>query len=63
MYVRSKRAGARVMALLHRVHVCLRLVINEEKSPVGSATKRKFLGFSFLYATGSTVKLRIASKS
>ena len=63
VYVRSRRAGERVMALLRRLYGRLRLVINEEKSAVDSASKRKFLGYSFWYAKGSTVKRRVASKT
>lgn len=63
VYVRSRRAGERVMALLRRLYGRLRLAINEEKSAVDSANKRKFLGYSFWYATGSTVKRRVASKT
>ena len=63
VYVRSRRAGERVMSLLRRLYGRLRLEINEEKSAVGRAHERKFLGYSFWYGTGSVVKLRVASKT
>ncbi len=40
VYVRSRRAGERVMALLRRLHGRLRLKINETKSAVASAFGR-----------------------
>jgi len=63
VYVRSRRAGERVMSLLRRLYGRLRLEINEEKSAVGRAHERKFLGYSFWYGTGSVVKRRVASKT
>jgi group II intron reverse transcriptase/maturase len=63
VYVRSRRAVERVMSLLRRLYGRLRLEINEEKSAVGRAHERKFLGYSFWYATGSVVKRRVASKT
>jgi RNA-directed DNA polymerase len=51
VYVRSRKAGERVMSLLQRRYDKLRLKINESKSAVASAFGRKFLGFE-LYKTG-----------
>jgi len=62
VYVRSKRAGERVMALLRRLYDKLHLVVNESKSAVGSAFGRKFLGYSLWVARGKVVKLKIAEK-
>jgi group II intron reverse transcriptase/maturase len=60
VYVRSKRAGERVKEAMTRFLTKeLSLRVNEAKSGVDEARKRKFLGYSFY--TGS--KLRIASKS
>src|SRR5436305_13011350 len=60
VYVRSKRAGERVKEAMTRfLRRELSLRVNEAKSAVEEARKRKFLGYSF--HTGS--KLRIASKS
>jgi len=60
VYVRSRRAGERVMALLRRLYGKLRLRVNEAKSAVARVWDRKFLGFSFWVATGRTVKPRVA---
>jgi group II intron reverse transcriptase/maturase len=63
VYVRSRRAGTRVMETLKRLYTRLRLRINESKSAVGPAHTRKFLGYSFWYAKGGTVKLRVAEQA
>jgi RNA-directed DNA polymerase len=48
LYVRSERAGQRVMKSLRRfISAKLRLRINETKSAVARPQERKFLGFSF----------------
>lgn len=48
IYVRSERAGQRVMESLRRmITSTLRLRINENKSAVARPHQRKFLGFSF----------------
>lgn len=47
VYVGSRKAGERVMALLRRLYGRLHLTINEGKSAVTSVFGRKFLGFSF----------------
>jgi group II intron reverse transcriptase/maturase len=46
VYVRSQKAGERVMALLKRRYDKLHLKINESKSAVTSALSRKFLGYA-----------------
>jgi retron-type reverse transcriptase len=53
VYVRSERAGVRVMELLRRLFARLHLRVNESKSAVALVWRRKFLGFSFLETTGS----------
>jgi group II intron reverse transcriptase/maturase len=63
VYVRSKRAGERVMGLLQRLYANLRLRINESKSAVGLATHRKLLGYAFWVAPGRTVKRKVAKKA
>ena len=60
VYVRSRRAGERVMAALRRLYGRLRLRVNESKSTVARATERKFLGFSFWIATGREIRRRVA---
>jgi RNA-directed DNA polymerase len=48
LYVRSQRAGLRVMgSLVNFITVRLKLRVNSEKSAVGRPWERKFLGFSF----------------
>ena len=61
VYVRSQKAGERVMALLRRCYAKLRLKVNEAKSAVASVTGRKFLGYSFWFAKGG-VKRKVAAK-
>jgi group II intron reverse transcriptase/maturase len=63
VYVRSRRAGARVMELLRRLYARLRLRINESKSRVDLATNRSILGFTFWWGAGRTVRHRIAPKA
>lgn len=61
IYVRSERAGQRVMQSLRRLITSkLRLRINEDKSAVARPHHRKFLGFTF---TTGTRRRRIAPKS
>jgi len=63
VYVRSKRAGERVMETLRRLFAKLRLRVNESKSAVARPQDRKFLGYSFWYAKGREVKRRVAKKA
>jgi RNA-directed DNA polymerase len=46
VYVCSKKAGERVMALLQRLYAKLHLTVNETKSAGASVFGRKFLGYS-----------------
>ena len=62
VYVRSRRAGQRAMALLRELYGRLRLTVNETKSAVASAFQRKFLGYSFWVAPGGVIKRRVADK-
>jgi group II intron reverse transcriptase/maturase len=63
VYVRSRRAGQRVMALLLKLYGRLRLKVNQAKSAVSSVFQRKFLGFSFWVAPGGKIKRRVATKA
>jgi group II intron reverse transcriptase/maturase len=63
VYVRSRRAGERVMGALRDLYARLRLRVNEDKSAVARVWDRKFLGYSFWVAAGRKVKLRVAPKS
>jgi RNA-directed DNA polymerase len=62
IYVRSKRAGERVMESITRfITTKLKLKVNEQKSAVARPWERKFLEFSF--TSGLKPKRRIASKA
>ena len=62
IYVRSRRAGQRVMANITRfITRRLKLKVNEAKSAVARPEQRKFLGFSF--SRNKEPKRRIAPKA
>jgi RNA-directed DNA polymerase len=62
IYVRSGRAGQRVMeSITQFITQKLKLKVNEAKSAVARPQERKFLGFSF--TAGPEVKRRIAPKA
>ncbi len=62
IYVRSERAGQRVMESVTRfITEKLKLKVNEAKSAVARPQERKFLGFSF--TAGPQVKRTIAPKA
>ncbi len=62
VYVRSERAGQRVMESITRfITEELKLKVNETKSAVARPQERKFLGFSF--TAGPEVKRVIAPKA
>jgi RNA-directed DNA polymerase len=62
IYVRSRRAGERVMESVVRfITAKLKLKVNSEKSAVAQPWRRKFLGFSFTNA--GIPKRRIAPKA
>jgi group II intron reverse transcriptase/maturase len=63
VYVRSRRAGERVMARLSKLYGKLRLKINTEKSAVAPVWERQFLGLAFWVAPGGKVKRRVAKKA
>jgi RNA-directed DNA polymerase len=63
VYVRSRKAGERVMALLKRRYDQLHLKINESKSAVASAFRRKFLGYELWMAREGKVKRGVAKKA
>ena len=63
VYVRSKRAGERVMQRLVKLYAKLKLKVNEGKSTVARVWERKFLGYSFWVAPGKLVKRRVAPKA
>jgi RNA-directed DNA polymerase len=63
VYVRSRRAGERVMTSLRKLFGKLKLRVNETKSKVTRATNAKFLGFSFWIAKGRIVRRRVAPQA
>lgn len=63
IYVKSKRAGERVMkSITNIIEKELKLKVNRNKSNVDLVSERKFLGFSFYFAEGGA-KIRIHEKS
>lgn len=63
IYVRSKRAGGRVMKSIKTfLQEKLKLKVNEAKSAVDRPWKRKFLGFS-MYLRKGGVGIRLASET
>jgi len=63
IYVKSKRAGERVMMSITKfIEGKLKLTVNKDKSAVDRPWKRKFLGYSFYMAKGG-VDFRVHPKS
>jgi group II intron reverse transcriptase/maturase len=61
IYVKSRRAGERVLSSVRQfLEQKLSLKVNEKKSAVARPSKRKFLGFSFFRRKGE-VRVRIAT--
>ncbi|WP_238582288.1 group II intron reverse transcriptase/maturase, partial [Cellvibrio sp. OA-2007] len=63
VYVRSRKAGERVMALLKRRYDKLHLKINESKSAVSRAFGRKFLGYELWMGPKGEVKRAVSRKA
>jgi len=63
VYVRSLKAGERVMVLLKRLYDKLHLTINTTKSAVAGAFGRKFLGYSLWAAPKGEVKRAVSKKA
>ena len=63
VYVRSRKAGERVMALLRRCYGKLRLTVNETKSAVARVAGRKFLGYSLWAAPNGEIKRAVSAKA
>jgi RNA-directed DNA polymerase len=62
IYVRTERAGQRVMESVKRfITEKLKLKVNESKSAVAKPQQRKFLGFSF--TSGKELKRKVAPKA
>jgi len=63
VYVRSQKAGERVMILLKRRYDKLHLKINESKSAVSRAFGRKFLGYELWMGPKGEVKRAVSKKA
>jgi RNA-directed DNA polymerase len=64
IYVRSERAGQRVMASISQfIEQRLKLRVNAEKSAVAPALERPLLGFQFFRARDGAVRVTVAPKA
>ena len=63
VYVRSWKAGERVMALLRRCYARLRLTVNESKSAVASVFGRRFLGYALWRTSQGEVRRGVSEKA
>jgi RNA-directed DNA polymerase len=63
VYVRSQKAGERVLQGLRQLYSRLHLKVNEAKTAVARVYGRKFLGYCFWAAPGGEVKRAVAGKA
>ena len=63
VYVRSQRAGERVLQALRGCYAKLALKVNEAKTAVGKVWGRKFLGYCFRAAPQGVVKRAVAPQA
>jgi group II intron reverse transcriptase/maturase len=63
VYVRSQRAGARVLAGLRKLYERLYLKVNEHKTAVACAFGRKFLGYCVWQTPKGEVRRAVAAKA
>jgi RNA-directed DNA polymerase len=63
VFVRSRRAGERVLDHLRKLYGKLHLRVNEAKSAVAPVWDRDFLGYSMWVSAGRVVRLRVAQKA
>lgn len=63
VYVRSQKAGERVLRWLRILYEKLHLRVNEKKTEVGPVFGRKFLGYCLRRWSGDTVKIAVAPKA
>ena len=63
VYVRSRRAGERVLNGLRRLYDRLHLRVNEAKTAVAEATGRKFLGYELWHGGDGRIKCAVAVKA
>ncbi len=63
VYVRSQKAGERVLDSLKNLYANLHLRVNEKKTEVGPVFGRKFLGYCLRRWSKGTVKIAVAPKA
>ena len=63
VYVRSRKAGERVLGGLRRLYDRLHLKVNDAKTAVDGAYGRKFLGYCLWRSAGNVVKRAAAGKA
>ena len=63
VYVRSQKAGERVLDGLKKLYGRLHLKVNEAKTAVAPATGRKFLGYELWCSAGDRIKCAVAAKA
>lgn len=63
VYVRSQKAGERVLGGLRKLYDRLHLKANEAKTAVAAATGRKFLGYALWRSGGDRIKCAVARKA
>jgi len=63
VYVRSQKAGERVLLSLRKLYARLHLKVNEEKTAVGPVFGRKFLGYCLRRWSKDTVKIAVAPQA
>ncbi|WP_423680201.1 group II intron reverse transcriptase/maturase [Undibacterium sp. WLHG33] len=63
VYVRSQKAGERVLLSLRKLYDKLHLKVNEKKTEVGPVFGRKFLGYCLRRWSKDTVKIAVAPKA
>jgi group II intron reverse transcriptase/maturase len=63
VYVRSRRAGERVLRALRGCYAKLALKVNESKTAVGPVWGRKFLGYCFRAASQGNVHCSVAREA
>ncbi len=63
VYVRSRRAGERVLVGLAKLYDRLHLKVNDAKTAVAPATGRKFLGYELWRSADGRIKCAVARKA
>lgn len=63
VYVRSQKAGERVLCWMRKMYEKLHLRVNEKKTEVGPVFGRKFLGYCLRRWSRNTVKIAVAPKA